>query len=96
MEVLNMKRKMFSLIAIIMIAAMVLSACAKTTPEPEVPVEGAVDWSKVTPAKNIVFWHQHTGEAREAAMKTIVDGFNATNEYGITLTADLYQDACSA
>ena len=83
-----MKRKMFSLIAIIMIAAMVLSACAKTATEPEVPVEGAVDWTKVTPAKNIVFWHQHTGEEREAAMAKIVSDFNATNEYGITLTAE--------
>jgi len=88
MEVLNMKRKMFSLIAIIMIAAMVLSACATTTTETETPVEGAVDWTKVTPAKNIVFWHQHTGEAREAAMAKIVEDFNATNEYGITLTAE--------
>jgi len=83
-----MKRKMFSLIAIIMIAAMVLSACAKTATEPEVPVAGAVDWTKVTPAKNIVFWHQHTGEDREAAMAKIVSDFNATNEYGITLTAE--------
>ena len=83
-----MKRKMFSLIAIIMIAAMVLSACAKTVTEPEVPVAGAVDWTKVTPAKNIVFWHQHTGAKREAAVAQIVSDFNATNEYGITLTAE--------
>ncbi len=83
-----MKRKMFSLIAIIMIAAMVLSACAKPATEAEGPVEGAVDWTKVTPAKNIVFWHQHTGEDREAAMAKIVSDFNATNEYGITLTAE--------
>ena len=79
---------MLSLIAIIMIAAMALSACATPAPETEVPVEGAVDWTKVTPAKNITFWHQHTGEDREAAMEKIVNDFNATNEYGITLTAE--------
>lgn len=83
-----MKRKMLSLIAIIMIAAMALSACATPAPETEAPVEGAVDWTKVTPAKNITFWHQHTGEDREAAMEKIVNDFNATNEYGITLTAE--------
>lgn len=64
---------------------------AAPTAEPAAPVEPApeaVDWTAVTPAKEIVFWHQHTGEAREAAMKQIVDDFNATNEYGITLTAE--------
>lgn len=83
-----MKRNLFSLIAIIMIAAMVLGACAKPATDTEVPVEGAVDWTKVTPAKTITFWHQHTGEEREAAMAKIVSDFNATNEYGITLTAE--------
>ncbi len=53
----------------------------------EETVEASI-WDGVTPAKNIVFWHQHTGEAREAAMQKIVDGFNETNEYGITLTAE--------
>ena len=66
-----MKRKLFSLIAIVMVAAMVLSACG--TPAAETPPveEGGVDWSTVTPAQNITFWHQHTGEDREAAMEKI-------------------------
>lgn len=57
-------------------------------PAPVDTTEEAVDWTGVTPAKNITFWHQHTGEAREAAMAKIVEDFNATNEYGITLTAE--------
>ena len=61
---------------------------APTEAPTEAPVVEGTDWSKVTPAKEIVFWHQHTGEAREAAMKAIVDGFNSTNEFGITLTAE--------
>ncbi|MCK9245471.1 MAG: extracellular solute-binding protein [Anaerolineaceae bacterium] len=84
-----MKRKLFSLIAIVMIAAMVLSACTTPATETKEPVvDGAVDWSTVTPAKNITFWHQHTGSAREEAMAKIINDFNATNEYGITLTAE--------
>jgi len=45
-------------------------------------------WSDVVPAKNIVWWHQHTGEAREAAIAKIVSDFNANNGYGITVTAE--------
>ena len=83
-----MKRKLFGLLAIVMVAAMVLSACG--TPATDTPPveEGGVDWSTVTPAQNITFWHQHTGEDREAAMEKIVNDFNSTNEYGITLTAE--------
>ena len=38
--------------------------------------------------KEIVWWHQHTGEAREAAIAKIISDFNANNEYGITVTAE--------
>lgn len=58
---------------------------------PEKPAEEQKpesEWADVTPAKEIVFWHQHTGAAREAAMAKIVEDFNNTNEYGITLTAE--------
>ena len=107
-----MRSKLFGLLAIVMIAALVLGACAKPTPpaveepapaaeEPapavEVPAteepvaeEPAVEdpWAGVEPAKEIVWWHQHTGEAREAAIAKIVSDFNANNEFGITVTAE--------
>lgn len=107
-----MRSKLFGLLAIIMIAALVLGACAKPTPpaaeapapaveepapaveEPatEEPVaeEPAVEdpWAGVVPAKEIVWWHQHTGEAREAAIAKIISDFNANNEFGITVTAE--------
>ena len=107
-----MRSKLFGLLAIIMIAALVLGACAKPTPpaaetptpaveepapaveEPatEEPVaeEPAVEdpWAGVEPAKEIVWWHQHTGEAREAAIAKIISDFNANNEFGITVTAE--------
>lgn len=107
-----MRRTLFGIFSLVMVFALMLSACApkEEAPAPtdapvEAPVEEPVDepveepvdepveepvatspWEGVTPAKEIVFWHQHSGEEREAAMKIIVDGFNATNEYGITLT----------
>lgn len=57
----------------------------------EVPTEMPTEvdpWADVVPAKEIVWWHQHTGEEREAAIAQIVSDFNATNEYGITVTAE--------
>lgn len=52
----------------------------------------AMDWEAVDPTgQEISFWHQHTG-AREEALKVIVDEFNATNEYGIKLTAEYQGD----
>ncbi len=45
-------------------------------------------WAGVIPAQQIVWWHQHTGTARLAALQQIVDSFNANNGYGITVTAE--------
>ena len=83
-----MRKKLFIVLSLIMVIALAIGACAPKGETTPVDSGDTVDWSKVTPAQNIVFWHQHTGEAREAAMQKIVDGFNETNEYGITLTAE--------
>jgi len=105
-----MRSKLLGLLAIVMVAALVLGACAKPTAAPtEVPTEAPTEapviteepteaptevpteadpWADVVPAKEIVWWHQHTGEAREAAIAKIISDFNATNEYGITVTAE--------
>lgn len=48
----------------------------------------AQDYEAVDPSgQNISFWHQHSGE-REEALKQIVDDFNSSNEWGITVTAE--------
>ncbi len=105
-----MRSKLLSLFAIVMIAALVLGACAQPTEAPvveetaapvveetEAPVveEPVVEepviedpWAGVEPAKEIVWWHQHTGSAREEAIAKIISDFNSTNEYGITVTAE--------
>jgi len=50
--------------------------------------EPVVDlYADVVPATEITFWHQHSGD-REVSLLEIVDEFNATNGYGITLTAE--------
>lgn len=50
------------------------------------------DWENVDPTgQEISFWHQHTG-AREESLKIIVDGFNASNEYKIKVTAEYQGD----
>jgi len=105
-----MRSKLFGLFAVVMIAALVLGACAKPTEVPPVVEEPVVEepvveapvveepvveepvvedpWAGVEPAKEITFWHNHSGD-REAILLKIVDDFNATNEYGITLTAEV-------
>ena len=61
------------------------------TPEPVVEVDydtdiyGMIDEIDLEGA-NVIFWHQHTG-GREEQLLAIVEEFNATNEYGITIEA---------
>jgi multiple sugar transport system substrate-binding protein len=48
----------------------------------------AQDFEMVDPSgTTITFWHQHSRD-REAALMAIVDQFNTSNEYGITVTAE--------
>jgi len=83
-----MRRKSFLIVAVLLIASLVLGACAQTTEAPtEEPTEED-PWANVTPAKEIVWWHQHTGEKRENAINQIISDFNATNEWGITVKAE--------
>jgi multiple sugar transport system substrate-binding protein/sn-glycerol 3-phosphate transport system substrate-binding protein len=77
-----MKKHSYWIFAVLVISAMVLAACQQTGGETD-----AVNWSEVVPATEITFWHQHSGD-RETELLKVVDEFNATNEYGITLTAE--------
>jgi multiple sugar transport system substrate-binding protein/sn-glycerol 3-phosphate transport system substrate-binding protein len=48
----------------------------------------AMDWESVDPSgQTVTFWHQHTQE-REEALNQIVEEFNSSNEYGITVAAE--------
>lgn len=116
-----LSRKLWlTLIAVLTIAALVLTACpapqgaapaqapaeqapakeaaapteapAKEAAAPtEAPAkEAAVEdpWAEVDPSgQTVLFWHQHS-RAREEALQEIVDEFNRTNEWGITVEAE--------
>ena len=113
------KKFWFTLMALLVMFALVLTACGGQTEEApageeapameeaEAPAEkeeaapaekeeemaeeepAAVDpYADVDPTGQVVtFWHQHT-RGREAALMEIVEEFNATNEYGITVMAE--------
>ena len=58
------------------------------TPTPEPTPEVVDDWKDVDPSgQTVTFWHQHS-RAREEALMEIVQAFNDTNEYGITVEAE--------
>ncbi len=94
-----MRKSIYGVLAVLLVATMVLAACspAAEAPQPtEVvaePVEQATavpafSWEDVDPSgQEIIFWHQHSKE-RETALLEIVDEFNKTNEWGITVTAE--------
>ncbi|MCU0484650.1 MAG: extracellular solute-binding protein [Anaerolineales bacterium] len=93
----------FVTILSILLAACTPKATETATPEPVVeepvtepvveepvtePVEIVDEWADVDPSgQTVKFWHQHTRE-RETALLEIVDEFNKTNEYGITVVAE--------
>ncbi|GAB4265777.1 MAG: hypothetical protein Kow0080_06290 [Candidatus Promineifilaceae bacterium] len=54
-------------------------------PDYDTAVYGNIDEIDLTGA-TVVFWHQHSG-GREEELQKIVDEFNQTNEYGITVEA---------
>jgi multiple sugar transport system substrate-binding protein len=71
----------------IALAAVLTVGCG--TGEAESP-ESPGDWSEVDPTgQTVTFWHQHSQE-REEELERIVQEFNETNEWDITVEA-LYQ-----
>ncbi len=66
------------------------AAATEAPAAPEAPAEPAAPadpLAEVDPSgQTVIFWHQHT-RAREEALLQIVEDFNATNEWGITVEA---------
>ncbi len=71
-----MKRSIIVLMSMLAVLVLVLPGLAQDDPYAD------VDPSGVT----VEFWHQHTG-AREAQLIEIVEDFNESNEWGITVEA---------
>jgi multiple sugar transport system substrate-binding protein len=114
------KKFWFTLMALLVMFALVLTACGGQTEEAPAGEEApameeeaeapAMDEEEAAPAEKeeemaeepavvdpyaevdptgqvVSFWHQHT-RGREAALMEIIEEFNATNEYGITVVAE--------
>lgn len=97
---MNNKKVFISILAILMIASIILTACAQPTEAPteppvveeeeteEVETGPTDEWADVDPSgQTITYWHQHS-RARQEALDEIVADFNATNEWGITVNAE--------
>jgi len=95
-----MNKKVLSIIlAVFVIASMLLAACQPATPEPTkepepekteaaAEPEPEVPYADVDPSgQEVIYWHQHS-RAREETLLEIVDEFNNTNEWGITVNAE--------
>ena len=64
-----------------------LSLPKRPAEEPAEPAAPADPWAEVDPSgQTVIFWHQHS-RAREEALLQIVDEFNQSNEWGITVEA---------
>lgn len=92
-----MSRKSSWLVAILAIAALVLTACPEAAPADGGDSGAAMDsdsgdsmdmaagYDDVDPSgASVVFWHQHSGD-REEQLQAIITAFNESNEYGITV-----------
>jgi multiple sugar transport system substrate-binding protein/sn-glycerol 3-phosphate transport system substrate-binding protein len=71
------------------LAALIGLLLAYAPAMPSVLAHAADDpWAKINPAnQSIVFWHNHT-RARQQALAAIVEAFNQTNAYNITVTQE--------
>ena len=89
-------RKTFFVTSLLIVASMLLAACgAAATPEPtavpptEAPTEEPTPEGITTDpsGQHVVFWHAMSSGANLEGMTALVDEFNSTNEYGITVEA---------
>ncbi|HAJ37461.1 MAG TPA: hypothetical protein DCL15_17470 [Chloroflexi bacterium] len=92
-------RKITGWMALVMVAVLVLSACtampaAPAAEAPAAATEAAAEeamaegaYAGVDPTgQTVVWWHNHSG-SREEKLKALIEEFNASNEYGITVDA---------
>ena len=88
-------KKISVFLSVFMLLALVLSACTTPTAAPTAaPVETAAPTEAPTPEPTvnplagvvIQFWHVYS-DAPGEGLQALVDEFNATNEYGITVEA---------
>jgi len=95
---MNHKKSMFqylvlgSIILILTLTTNLAAHSSSASPAVDIPrvylpfIRTADPWAQVDPTgQSVVFWHNHSG-SREEALQVIVDEFNATNPWDITVT----------
>jgi ABC-type glycerol-3-phosphate transport system substrate-binding protein len=91
-----MKNKsMFLVISLTILASLILGACAPTAaptsaPATAVPATEVPEPEGITvdpSGQHVVFWHAMSSGANLEGMTALVDAFNASNEWGITVEA---------
>ena len=93
-----MLNRRFWYLAVLLVAALALTACPAAAPAPEAaaPAEGDAEvmmdemagYDDVDPSgETVTFWYQHTQE-REETLQQIIADFNESNEWGITVDAE--------
>jgi len=81
-----MNKKLYLIVSAVLMATVILSACA--TPEPTATPEPAGPYEDMDPTGiEVLWWHQHTQE-REEGLQQMVEEFNNANEWGIKVTAE--------
>ncbi|MDH5506515.1 MAG: extracellular solute-binding protein [Anaerolineae bacterium] len=94
------KKKLLSLILVLALVPFALSACAKEEATPEAPAPEPTDMPMPEPTdapapepsvdpsgQTVTFWHVWGAGSEADVLTALVEEFNATNEWGITVVA---------
>ena len=78
-------RNLLAGLAVVMVVGLIVTSCA---PAPEYDTDLYGDLENLDPSGQVItYWHQHS-RSREEALLAMIDDFNATNEWGITVQAE--------
>jgi len=79
-------RTLVAVLVILTLTVPLVTSCAPKTPAPDVGIYGEIE--NLDPSgQAVVYWYQHTG-SREELMLSLIDEFNRTNEWGITVQGE--------
>ncbi|MBN1179345.1 MAG: ABC transporter substrate-binding protein [Anaerolineae bacterium] len=79
-------RKLLAGLAILMVMGLIITSCGPAAPDYDTDIYGDLD--NLDPSgQTITYWYQHSG-SREETMLAMIDDFNATNEWGITVQGE--------
>jgi multiple sugar transport system substrate-binding protein len=79
-------RRLMAGLTVLTIVGVVMAGCAPPAPEYDTSIYG--DLENLDPSGQVIaYWHQHSS-SREETVLAMIDDFNATNEWGITVQGE--------